>query len=269
MDSSLHAIQTDLQWLALKETEILHNPVSESQSGDLTKSYPVSFMLNQETQQASSQNQLLHRMMINNQQNQNNDFYSNSVDYNTNETRENFANIPNKNLCEFNYGDSCVAYTQHSNLHHHSLMSPVPMKSPLPASNPQVMNAFDHVNCTPDNVYVYQQQLSPVLLHSHISPNFSCNNYRSMNIQNPCVSEDKENQVQVHQTRNEHFYLHKPTDNTPFSFQSPSAAVANLNYSTSSSSGTTFSQRKTWDSQNNTANVPSQPTPPPRLYTSR
>lgn len=268
MDSSLHAIQTDLQWLALKESEILHNPVSESQNADLTKLYPVSFMLNQETQQASSQNQLLHRMMINNQQNQNNDFYSNSVDYNTNETRENF-NIPNKNLCEFNYNDSCVAYTQHSNLHHHSLISPVPMKSPLPASNPQVMKTFDHVNCTPDNVYMYQQQLSPMLLHSHISPNFSCNNYRSMNIQNPCVSEDKENQVQVHQTRKEQFYLHKPTESTPFSFQSPPAAVANLNYSTSPSSGTTFSQRKTWDSQNNTANVPSQPTPPPRLYTSR
>lgn len=268
MDSSLHAIQTDLQWLDLKANEMLHNPVPEPHNPELPKPYPVSFMLNQESHQAS-QNQLLQRMMSNNQQNQNNDFYSNSVEYNTNENRSNFVNIPNKNFAEFSYADGCAPYAQHNNLLHHSLIPTVPMKSPLPTSSPQMGQAFEHMNCASDNVYMYQQQRPPILLHSHTSPNFNHNNYRSMNIQNSFVSDDKENQMHVHQTRNEQFYLHKPSENTQFPFQSPSSTLANLNYSTSSGSAATFNQRKTWDSRDHSANVSPQPTPPPRMYTSR
>lgn len=270
MDSSLHAIQTDLQWLSLKENEMLQNPAPVVHNMDVTKSNPASFSVNQESQYRSP---LLHNnTMFNNYQSQNNNFCLNQVDHNLDENRI-FATVPNKT--DFNYTDGYSTFAQH-NRHHHSLLSTVSMKSPLPSPHAPVMAAFDNVNSVNDNCCVYQmhQQPQPLYLHTHMSPNFKYN-YHSMNLTdndgrnlkspNNLVSDDKENQI--HQTRHEQFYLHKPCENPPFQIHSSSTSSPIINLSSISS--TTFGQRKTWENNENLSNVSPQPTPPPRTFTSR
>jgi hypothetical protein len=266
MDSSLHAIQTDLQWLTLKESEMLrNNSTSQIRNPETEKQpYPVTFMLSQQESPQLS-NQMLQRRMLMNNQKQPDDLYSNSMEYNTNDARANYiGNLPGRNFVDFNYGDGYGAHMQRGNAHHHSLIS----TSPMPVANAQLpFNSLEmyayHLHQQPQLHQQQQQQCSP--LHSQMSPNMNGNYYRSMNIPN----ENKENQMFSHQAHNEQFYLHKPSDNAPFQFHSASPNATNLNYATSGPTNT-FNQRKSWDSQDDTANTSSlQPTPPPRMYTSR
>lgn len=264
MDSSLHAIQTDLQWLAVKENEMLQAP----DTVDLAKPYAMSFTLNQEQQQTPQSHQL-QKMLVNSHQNQNG-FYANPVDYNVPDGRANYNTLPNKNYGEYNYADGYG--TPHTPQHHHlSLMPTVPVKSPMQQGPPggHMINPYDN-----DNYYMYQMQQQHQPAHMSAA-NFKTN-YHSINVldndmrntnfnyQNSCVVDDVDKMRMQHRNEQQ-FYLHKPNDNAPpaFQFQSQSP-VPNTGYSTPSNM-TSFSQRKTWDNSSSSSPVHS----PTHMFTSR
>lgn len=271
MNSSLHAIQSDLQWLSSKEKEMFQTPLTISHDVDSSKAYPVSFALNQDQSPLLQQ-----KLLVNNQPLQNRESYASGLGYNPIEDggRNAYATLPSKNLADF-YPGSPHSPSHHHHNHHHSLLENVSVlaKSSL-SPHPQLLTTFD--NRIANDYYAYQaqqqqQQLpqppEPLLMHSHMSPTY---NYHSMNtvdsnsvkLMSPTSgikSEEKENH-QLH-NQNEQFYLHKPYEASPFHPQS--SHHVNL----ASITNSTFSNtRKTWDNRESSSPLP---TPPPRTFTSR
>lgn len=270
MNSSLHAIQSDLQWLSSKENEMFQTPLTISHDVDVSKAYPVSFALNQDQSPLLQQ-----KLLVNNQLLQNRESFASGHGYNLVEDggRNAYATLPNKNLADFYPG------SPHSpSHHHHSLLENVSAaaKSPL-SPHPQLLTTFDSRIAKDYYAYQAQQQQQqlphppePLLMHSHMSPTYNKYNYHSMNaVDSNSVkhaspvsgvkSDEKENH-QLH-NQNEQFYLHKPYETSPFHLQ-PSHNV-NL----ASITNSTFSNtRKTWDNRESSSPLP---TPPPRTFTSR
>lgn len=278
MDSSLHAIQNDLQWLAVKETEMLQGPdVLTTNSADLAQPFPRAFMLNHEgatPPPPALQGQAAVQKVLSQ-----NGFFANTAEYTATagggsvDGRANYNTLPNKNFVDYNYADNFSP-------HHHLSLLPTVSKSPLPP--PSAAQQMMPPNYENEAYYMYQMQPQHQSMHlppSHPAPNFKYN-YHSINMvdndlrQNnfDMQMEDKDKLRMHHQGRNEQFYLHKPNESVPmqtataataaaaaaaFQFQTPSA------YGTSASTMTSFNQRKTWESSSSSSPIHS----PPHIFT--
>lgn len=203
MNSSIHALQTDLQYLAMIENESSSNDLADIGGApvhhvDLPKppQYPISFMLSQDQQQQqqSAQGHQLQKILVNNHQNQNGFFANATLEY---DNRTNYNTLPSKNYAGEFYADGYVQQQQPQH-HHLSLLPTIQgtpiMKSPLPpvpagGPSPQHMiNPYDneyymyHQQHQQPPQHLHQMPQQPQPVHMGIGQNYKGGNYHSINV---------------------------------------------------------------------------------------